>query len=70
MTAINSMTLEDRAAKIWKDNPLMQEKWIAAVCLTRQTKRGWILDKQIVKSTPEEREAASTLPGKMSPVFG
>jgi hypothetical protein len=44
---VNSKTLEQRAAELWKDNPQMQEKWIAAVCLTRQTKCGWILDKQV-----------------------
>jgi hypothetical protein len=47
VSVINKKTLEERAAELWKDNPMMQEKWIAAVCLTRQTKRGWILDKQV-----------------------
>lgn len=44
---INKLTLEERAAILFKDNERMQQKWIEAVQKARQTKRGWLLDKQI-----------------------
>jgi hypothetical protein len=44
---INKLTLQERATLLFKDNERMQQKWIEAVEKTRQTKRGWLLDKQV-----------------------
>ncbi len=44
---VNKLTLQERAALLFKDNERMQQKWIEAVEKTRQSKRGWLLDKQI-----------------------
>jgi hypothetical protein len=46
--AINSMSLEDRAKKLFPESPRLQEQWVKAVMNVRSTKVGWILDKQIV----------------------
>ena len=49
VNVVNAMTLEERAMKLFHDNPRMQEKWIEAVHKVRSSKRGWILDKQVKK---------------------
>lgn len=44
-----NQTLQQRAEELWKDNLVMQQKWLAAVEKTRTTKNGWLLDKKIEK---------------------
>jgi hypothetical protein len=44
---VNQQSIEERAKLLFKDDERMQQKWLDAVAKTRQSKRGWILDKQI-----------------------
>ena len=34
-----------RAARLWPDSPDLQLRWLRAVAVVRQTRRGWLLDR-------------------------
>lgn len=36
--------LQYRAARLWPDSEVNQQKWLRAVALVRSTSRGWLLD--------------------------
>lgn len=42
--------LAERAARNYPDSPALQQAYINAVQLVRQTKRGWLLDQPITRS--------------------
>lgn len=50
--------LPEAASRLWKDNKVMQEKWIDAVLWLRQhSTKGWVYDKEICKTEcKSERE--------------
>jgi hypothetical protein len=43
--------LAERAAALWPHSTELQRRWLRAVAMVRQTRRGWLLDK------PQERQA-------------
>lgn len=52
--ALNTENLQERAAKLFKENPRMQEKWIETIQKLRGTKKGWILDGMITRDKHEQ----------------
>lgn len=36
--------LQARAARLWPDNPALQQRWLRAVAMARATRRGWLGD--------------------------
>lgn len=40
-------TLEERAKRLYPDNPNLQAAWLRAIGLVRNTAGGWLLDRQV-----------------------
>jgi len=40
-----SSSIKLQAARLYPNNPILQEKWIQAIAVVRKTQEGWILDR-------------------------
>ncbi len=48
-TTIINCPLTAKAQELWPNNPAMQQKWLAAVRMVRETPNGWLLDTHVQK---------------------
>jgi hypothetical protein len=55
-TNMRKEPLNEIAARIWKEDEVMQEKWMNAINWLRQySSRGWVYDQKIDSSVKEQR---------------
>lgn len=41
---MTTLSLQERAERLWPDSPALQAEWLRAVAVVRATKRGWRAD--------------------------
>lgn len=47
VSSCTSLSLDERAARLWPDSAWHRREWARAVQVVRATKRGWLADSQV-----------------------